>query len=208
MRFIDLERFNATALESDPFEHLVVSGFLRAPARAALDADFPAIARPGSFPASTLRYGASFGALLEELQSAELTRAMAAKFAVDLDGRPTMVTVRGRCQARDGRIHTDTASKIITVLIYMNPGWAATGGRLRLLRGPDDLEDFAVEVAPDWGTLLAFRRSERSFHGHQPFVGERRALQLNWVSSQAVVERELSRHRLSARLKHLAVWQR
>ena len=56
---------------------------------------------------------------------------------------------------------------------------------------------------PIAGTMLAFRRSERSFHGHRPFVGERRVVQLNWVTEPAVVRRELGRHHWSARLKAL-----
>ncbi len=85
----------------------------------------------------------------------------------------------------------------------MNPVWKAPEGRLRLLRGPADLNDYAVEVAPLLGTMLAFRRSERSFHGHRAHIGERRVLQLNWVTDARVAARELGRHRWSARLKAL-----
>ena len=112
-----------------------------------------------------------------------------------------MTTVRGRCQQKDGRIHTDTKSKIITVLIYMNSKWENPGGQLRLLRGPDDLENFAAEVPPNQGTLIAFRRSENSFHGHKPFVGERRVIQFNWVTDSGTVWRERLRHRISAWIK-------
>jgi hypothetical protein len=37
------------------------------------------------------------------------------KFSIDLTGRPTMITVRGRCsKEKDGKIHTDSKTKIIT----------------------------------------------------------------------------------------------
>ena len=37
---------------------------------------------------------------------------------------------------------------------------------------PKDLQwDGSHKVPPEWGTLLAFRRAENSFHGHKPFVG-------------------------------------
>ena len=54
------------------------------------------------------------------------------------------------------------------------------GGRLRFLRSTD-LEDYAAEVAPLGGTMLAFLRSERSYHGHERYVGERRMIQMSWV---------------------------
>jgi SM-20-related protein len=137
------------------------------------------------------------------LTGAELRCVIEEKFGIELGDRPTLLTLRGRSDGKDGRIHTDSASKIITLLLYMNPDWDHAEGRLRLLRGPDDLEDYAVEVAPVAGTMLAFRRSERSFHGHRAHVGERRSLQLNWVTDPSVVRRELGRHRWSARWKAL-----
>lgn len=166
-------------------------------------ADFPDIRGHGSFPAAVLASGPGFARLLEALTGPALCCAIEEKFGIDLGGLPTMVTVRGRSDGKDGRIHTDSATKIITLLLYLNPVWEAQEGRLRLLRGPGDIDDYAREVAPVAGTMLAFRRSDRSYHGHRPHFGERRVLQLNWVTTPAVVWRELSRHRWSARLKAL-----
>lgn len=203
MSCIDLDGFRATPLCRDPYDHIIVPRFLRPEAIAAIEADYPAIDRPGSFPLAGLQYGPAFAALVAELEGEDVRNAFAEKFGVDLAGRPVMITVRGRCQAKDGRIHTDTASKIITVLIYMNSAWEAPGGQLRVLRSPDDLDDYAAEVPPVAGTLLAFRRSERSWHGHHPFVGPRRVIQLNWVTDEEVVRREQARHRVSAWVKKL-----
>src|SRR5690606_3321220 len=114
--------------------------------------DFPVITKPGSFPTEALRFGACFAEMLDRLRGAEMTAAIAEKFDVDLTDRPTMVTVRGRCRARDGGIHRDSDGKLITALLYMNVAWEQAGGRLRLLRSRDDLEDYAVEVPPDAGT--------------------------------------------------------
>lgn len=162
----------------------------------------------GSFPTRGLFLTPQFSHLLGELEGRELQQAIAEKFRLDLEGRPRMLTVRGWSDGSDGRIHTDSRSKLITFLLYLNPVWEAAEGRLRLLRGPDDLEDYAIEVAPLYGTMLAFRRSENSFHGHRPHIGERRVLQLNWVCDQSVVRRELARHRWSAKSKALAEgWQ-
>jgi len=198
---IDLALFRSTMLATDPFEHVVVPWFVPSEHLPAVIADSPKLDRHGSYPASELDYGPAFAGLIEELQSSAVARAVAEKFAIDLSGRPTIITLRGRLNTKDGRIHTDTASKLITVLIYLNPAWNSHGGKLRLLRSGTDIDDYAVEIAPDSGTLLAFRRSERSFHGHQRFVGERLVLQLNWVTNQAVVEREIGRHRRTAWMK-------
>lgn len=202
-RMIDLGLVERTPLETDPFPYLVVPGFVPAGARAALSADYPQIDLPGSFPVADLRFGPAFGVFVAELEGPAMREVFARKFAVDLDGRPTMVTVRGRAQAKDGSIHTDTASKLITALVYMNEAWEAPGGRLRLLRSPDDLDDMVIEVPPTAGTLLAFRVTRNSWHGHASADGPRRVIQLNWVESDRVVRRERLRHGLSARVKKL-----
>jgi SM-20-related protein len=203
MQALDLARFRATPLTRTPFEYLIVPGFVKAEARAAINADYPRIDRPGSFPLSEVRGGQTFDALIRELNGADMRRAFEEKFRIDLAGRPTMTTVRGHCAERDGHIHTDAVTKIITVLIYMNPTWERAGGCLRLLRSPDDIEDVIVEVPPLEGTLLAFRRSDNSYHGHKSFVGERRVIQFNWITSWGVMRREVLRHRFSAILKRL-----
>ena len=200
---LDLDRLRAAPLVRDPFDFVVVEEFVRRDVLASVVADFPEIRRDGSFPVETVEGGPAFARLAAALTGAGLRRAIEEKFAVDLTGRPTLLTVRGRSDTRDGYIHTNSATKIITLLLYMNPVWDHAAGRLRLLRGPGDLEDYAREVAPLAGTMLAFRRSERSFHGHHAHVGERRSLQLNWVTNGSVVRRELGRHRWSARLKAL-----
>jgi hypothetical protein len=206
MAFFDLDGFNATPLVTDPFPYLIVPGFLKADVRAAVAKDYPDIAKPGSFPTSELSYGGTFKAMLEELQGPEVRAAFAAKFDIDLSNRPTMVTVRGQARAKDGRIHTDSKTKIITVLLYMNGQWEAPGGRLRLLRSADSLDDVIAEVPPDEGTLLAFLVTPNSWHGHQPFVGQRRVIQLNWVTDEEVVRHEQARHRFSARMKRILPW--
>jgi SM-20-related protein len=202
-RFLDLAALARTPLAHEPFPWLVVPGFVPGPARAALGRDYPEIAEPGSFPLADLRYGPAFAAFIAELEAPELRAAMAEKFAIDLADRPTMITVRGQARAGDGRIHTDSPTKLITVLVYMNEAWEARGGRLRLLRSADNLEDVVAEVPPAAGTLLAFRVTPNSWHGHAPVSGPRRVVQLNWVASESVVRRERLRHGLSARVKRL-----
>ena len=184
MSMLDLATFRATPLCRDPFEYLVVPGFVKGSALDAINADFPQLDMPGSLPLSEVQYGPAFAALITELRGEAMRKAFEKKFAIDLSRRPTMFTVRSRCCDRDGRIHTDSSTKIITVLIYMNPKWEESSGRLRLLRSGTDLDDYVAEVPPEAGTLLCFRRSENSWHGHKPFDGPRRAIQMNWVNSQ------------------------
>jgi SM-20-related protein len=203
LSMLDLERFRTTPLSREPFEFLVVPEFVRVEARAAIDKDYPEVGRAGSFPLREVTYGPGFAKLIEEMRSEEFRKAFEEKFNIDLTNRPDMVTVRGRCSDKDGKIHTDSETKIITILIYMNSAWESPGGQLRLLRSGTNLEDVILEVPPTEGTLLAFRRSNNSWHGHKPFSGARRVIQFNWVTSQAVVRREQNRHRFSAWMKKL-----
>jgi hypothetical protein len=200
---LDMDRLRATPLTREPFEFLIVPEFVKPEARAAIGKDYPEVNKPGSFPLAEVHYGPAFARLIEEMRSDEFRKAFEEKFKIDLTNRPDMITVRGRCSEKDGKIHTDSETKIITILIYMNSGWEAPGGRLRLLRSGHDLDDVIAEVPPTEGTLLAFRRSNNSWHGHKPFAGPRRVIQFNWVTSEAVVRREQNRHRFSAWLKKL-----
>ena len=201
MSTIDLNTFNATPLKKDPYDFLIVPGFVTAGAINAIDRDYPRIVKTGSFPLDKLEYGDAFKALISELEGPEIQYAFEQKFNLNLKDRPTMITARGHCQAKDGKIHNDSKSKLITVLIYMNTEWSQQGGRLRVLRSKNSIDDYAAEVPPEAGTLIAFRRDHRSFHGHKTFVGERRVIQLNWVRDKAVFWHEKHRHRFSAWLK-------
>ena len=203
MTAIDLAALRNTPMATEPFDHIVVPGFVRSEALPAVSQDFPAIDRPGSYPVASVVYGAAFGELLAELQGPTLNDVVTEKFGIDLAHRPTMVSVRGRVRPRDGRIHTDSRGKLITALIYMNDGWEAPGGRLRLLTRPDDLEAYTVEVPPEAGTLLVFRCTENAWHGHEPADGVRRSIQLNWVRDKSYLRREEARHRFSALFKGL-----
>jgi hypothetical protein len=146
--YLRLEAFRATPLVKEPFEHLIVSGFIGPAALAAINADYPKITSSGSFPVDQVSFGPAFQTLLDELESDQFREAFEQKFGIDLPGRPTVTTVRGRCDLSDGKIHTDSTSKIITVLIYMNETWDQPGGRLLLLRSATDLNDIIVEVPP------------------------------------------------------------
>jgi hypothetical protein len=201
---LDIDRFRKTPLVTDPFEYVVVRDFLEPTALAAARASFPTVPGAGSHPPSGLNVGGGFKRLVDQICADEFKHCVEQKFDLSLAGRPFMYTVRAHTRARDGQIHNDSKTKIITVLLYLNEAsWPSDGGRLRLLRSGTDLEDYAEEVEPAGGTLIVFRRSDKSWHGHHSFEGPRRTLQFNWVTDQSVVDREQGRHGLSARIKRL-----
>ena len=50
MNVLDLETFRATPLSRDPYEHMVIPGFVKADALREINADYPKIEHAGSFP--------------------------------------------------------------------------------------------------------------------------------------------------------------
>jgi SM-20-related protein len=204
MNTLRLDQFASTPLTTQPFEYLVVRDFLKPEALDAARRDYPQVPSAGSHPPAGLKIEGGFKAVIDDFYGSAFQQVVEQKFNVDLSGRPLMYTVRGHCRARDGQIHTDTKSKIITVLLYMNDShWNSNAGRLRLLRDGSNLDNFIEEIEPAGGTLLVFKRADNSWHGHTSYEGPRRALQFNWVTDQTVVDREQNRHGVSAFFKKL-----
>lgn len=181
MSMLDLAKFDATPLRKEPCDHVIVESFVKAEMLDGLNEDFPEIDIAGNLPFEGLRCGPRFRALVEAMTGPEVRRHFAAKFGMDLDAYPTQVTIRKHMSILDGRIHNDSRSKKITVLIYFNDEWTQPGGQLRLNKSLDAMDDYYVEVPPVRGNLIAFRRNKRSFHGFPPASGERRTLQMYWV---------------------------
>ncbi len=195
MNMIDLQALAQATVQTDPFPFTVVPGFLGPGALAMANADYPDITSAANHALADLRYGAAFAQMVSELESEDFARVLGERFGMALQGLPTTITVRRFCERSDGNIHTDHKSKIISVLLYFNDTWTHTEGQLRLLHSRHDLEDYAVEVPPLGGTLLAFKRTPHSWHGHSRFVGERRMLQLNYLdrSPLALAAQRISR---------------
>jgi hypothetical protein len=200
---IDVDAVRRAAVKREPFPYFLVPGFVRREALDAINADFPPVSHAGSFPLPTLSYGPAFGRFMDAIRGPEFKAAVAEKLGMDLSARPDMVTVRGISAPRDGQIHTDSVTKLVTVLIYMNGKWESPSGRLRLLRSPDNLNDVIAEVPPDEGTLLVFENKPNAWHGFEAFEGPRRVIQLNWVTNGRVVWWEQTRHKVSAFFKRL-----
>jgi len=181
---IDVANLEVAKAETEPFPFLVVEKFLHPSGLGSLVADFPAVSEPRNHSLEGLEYGPYFAKLLDEFARPEWIGILGEKLGVpDLANLSYDISIRAHCEASDGHIHTDHWSKVATALIYLNQEWPASGGRLRFLRSRTDLEDYVAEVPPIAGTLLAFRRTGRSFHGHCKYVGPRRMIQISWLRS-------------------------
>ncbi len=204
---LDYAALRATPVATDPFPHVVVPDFVPPASLRAVVADLPAMeGQRGSFPVDAVRLGPNARALMQAMEGPELRAAIAERFGLDLDDAPTMLTLRGWTNERDGYIHCDSAAKRVTVLLYLNPAsdaWTQHEGCLRLLRHRDDIEDYVTEVPPVNGTLLVFPNGPATWHGHKRFTGQRYSVQLNYMTTDAKARSELRRHRLSALVKRL-----
>jgi SM-20-related protein len=195
------DRLRQADVAQEPFPHLLVPGFLPADTLSAVLRDFPALDMGGLFLPENAR--GALADLIEALEGQVMRDILGEKLAVDLSNTTTLVTIRDRCEARDGRIHADSSFKLATALLYLNGPWASPEGRLRILRSPTDIEDYALEIPPDGGLLACFRVQKNSWHGHKPFVDPRRYVMLNYCDRSATRRREAARHFLSGKLKRV-----
>lgn len=199
---LDLAAVNAARTERQPYNYLVADHVIRPGAVDGLRRDFPDIRETGFFPEEDIVAQGFFATLLDEMKSREMSQIASEKLDIDLVDKPKMITIRKLSAAKDGRIHTDSESKIATLLVYLNDAWQdSPAGRLRVLRNGTDFESMVEEISPITGSLFAFRRADNSWHGHTSFVGERRVVQMTWLRSQADVDRKKSRGSFSHLLK-------
>jgi hypothetical protein len=203
MAHLNIDKLRAAKLETEPYLFTLVPGFLSPDSVKRINATYPKLEKGGSFPIEMLEENMTIKEVIDELDGSEFEKAIAEKFDVDLADRPKMYSLRGYTRAKDGQIHTDSKDKIITVLLYLNDNWQQPGGRLRILKNGHDVDDYVAEVPPDNGTLLVFKRSDNSWHGHHPFEGPRRSLQMNWMTSEGSKGWHKVRHTISAAVKKL-----
>jgi hypothetical protein len=195
-----------TLLRREPFAFLIASGQLPDSARDGLDADFPRYPSAGFFPHEDGDCGPSINALIAELTSATFADAIGTRLGIEGLGRyPTLVTICRALNRRHGTIHTDSRSKVATALLYLNPSWPETSdGCLRFLAREDSIDDLvAPEVRPVYGNFVVFGRADNSFHGHLPFEGERRVIQVAWLTSEDEKLRKTKRGKFSRLFKKL-----
>ena len=190
-----------------PFPLLIATDVLDRQAEAAIGEAFPRYRGAGFFPHARGDCGPAMNDLVDALTSAAFADRIGTLLGIErLSRYPVLVTICRALNLRHGTIHTDSQSKVASALVYLNPDWAEShAGCLRFLSSGNDIEALvAPEIKPVYGTLTAFRRTDNSFHGHLPYEGERRVIQVAWLVDAAAVDRKTRRGRFSRAIKWLS----
>jgi len=198
--YLNLKKIQDTEVQKEYFPFFTVNNsFLEDVDSSQLVEDFPDISEGGSFPVD-LNAGQNIKDLIKELEGPEFRKLLEDKFEVELIDKPAVTTLRGYSRLKDGKIHTDSSTKTVTVLLYLNQNWNKNEGHLRLLRDSQDLNNYIEEVPCTFGSMVGFRVTKNCWHGFQPYEGKRLSLQLNYISSESLGLHN-ARHRISAFFK-------
>ena len=202
MRLLSKININKANLEEEffPFFH-VENCFGNELDPSELLRDFPSINAGGSFPTEKLSQG-PLKNLIEELEGAEFKSIIEDKFDINLEDAEVITTLRGFSRPKDGQIHTDSKSKIVTVLIYLNPDWNHQKGNLRLLKDNNNLDNYIKEIPSEIGNLVAFKVTANCWHGFKAYEGKRLSIQLNYVNPQSASSHRF-RHTISSKIKQI-----
>ncbi|MFC6633604.1 2OG-Fe(II) oxygenase [Microbulbifer taiwanensis] len=200
---LQLNQLRSTAVNTEPYPYFYLARSVGSEHIQSLITDFPTLEKGGSFNIDDLEMSENFRHFVEQFDSDEFRRIIGEKFSVDVMDKPMMATLRGFSRAKDGRIHTDSRTKLVTILVYLNEGWEAQAGRLRILRGGSDMDDFAEELSPGPGAMVAFKVTDNCWHGYPSFEGRRQSIQINFLTGGGARAKHRFFHRLSARLKSL-----
>ena len=165
--------------------------------------DFPNINKGGSFPSEAVSYGESIQALIDSLEGDQMRTILENKFQVDLKDKPVVSTFRGYSRIKDGKIHSDSKTKIITVLLYLNEKWDESYGLLRMLKEKNNIDNYITEIPASMGSMVAFKVTNNCWHGFIPFEGKRCSIQLNYLYREALSQHKI-RHKLSSFFKKLS----
>ncbi len=199
---IDYAAIENAELTKNPFPFFGLDNVFSQESHQDLLNDFPELGKGGSFPLDNVTLKGRFAELVGEIKSDRFREVMAKKFEVDLSDKPLIITARGWSRQKDGRNHTDSKTKLITVLLYVNDGWEPETGRLRMLNG-DDVNDYAAEFSCGVGQLTAFKVTDNCWHGYLPYEGQRQSLQINYLVEEKYTSHHVYRHKISAFFKKL-----
>lgn len=210
MPVLDLDAIADAQRFRHPYPFFYGGGAVRREYTDPLAASFPNLRNPGYLTLQDDSLTGAFGEMIATLQSESFADLVSDMLQFDLSHRPTLITVMNLCPRSAGRIHTDSKSKLATILIYLNREWpAGHQGCVRALYGPDSLNEFAIETPPLFGNFFGFVRSEHSWHGHLPYAGPRRVVQLTWLDGEAALKRRQHNNNVAQRLKTISgFWRR
>jgi len=199
---IDFSAIEKTPVQKSPYPFFGIDNVFDIKKHQDLLQDFPSITSGGSFPLENIEIKGAMAQLIKDIESDEFRRVMGQKFDVELKDKPLIITARGFSRQKDGQNHTDSKTKLITVLLYVNDGWESPVGRLRMLNG-DDIEDVAAEFSSSIGQMIAFKVTDNCWHGYHPYEGIRQSLQINYLVEEKYTSHHVYRHKLSAFIKRL-----
>ena len=202
MQLLDKNQLNLAKVDNNFFPYFHVKNALSNLLNSSdFVKDFPDINSGGSFPSDNLKEG-DIKKLVEELEGDEFKAILENKLGVNLKDAEVITTLRGFSRFKDGKIHTDSQSKIVTVLLYLNKNWDNEIGNLRLLKKNNDLDNYIQEISSEYGNLVAFKVTDNCWHGFMPFEGKRLSIQLNYIYPKSLNIHKI-RHKLSALFKKL-----
>ena len=197
---INIEAIENKGVTSHPYPYFGLENALHQAYKDEIIKDFPILSKGGSFPLDSIEVKGSLKSLVDEISGDKFRNLIAKKFDVNLSAKPLVITARGYSRINDGKIHTDSKTKLITILIYLNEVWGSPNGRLRILNS-NDIEDYKEEFSSSFGQMIAFKVTDNCWHGYQPYEGKRRSLQINYLVDQKYKKYHIYRHRVSALFK-------
>jgi 2OG-Fe(II) oxygenase superfamily len=201
---LDIEGLESAVARTDPFPYFYLERSANPGYVQRLIADFPQLNKGGSFNIDEVPRSNLTHRFVDQFDSERVRAILGDKLNVDLKGKPMMTTLRGYSRAKDGSIHTDSKAKLVTVLVYMNQDWEPATGRLRILRGSTDMDDYTEEFLPGASSMVAFKVTDNCWHGYRSFEGKRQSIQINFLASENARTRFGFFHGLSSRLKRLS----
>lgn len=204
--YLDEAAISVAPLHHSPYAYAFVEHAIGETFKDEVLADAPSIPDRGSYGLPSLRRGPHFEAVIQDLLSERFRHLVEEKFDMDLSANPPVILMMGNTTGHynEGYAHPDSKHKIITVIVGFSREWPYEKGRLRVLNSPDR-SDYAFEFPPEFGRMLMFRVSDKSWHGFLPQKGPRMSLQLCYADSPAYVRGEYLRHSISAFAKSVPV---
>ena len=200
---LKLDALKNAEVVTTPYPFFVVENALADSEVQAVIKDFPKIEQGGSFNIEDVEIKPNFDRFLKSLDTPEFRQILTDKFDVNVMEHPMMITLRGYSRQKDGRIHSDSKSKLLTILIYLNESWDAPNGRLRILNDDKDINNYVAEINAGPGSLVAFKVTDNGWHGYIPYEGQRQSIQINFLTSEKANAKHKFFHGLSAKVKKI-----